>query len=48
VSSIDGVDAGRSPLAPLFAAAGFTATMHGLLRRGRAAPDAEGAAEETA
>jgi ATP-dependent Lhr-like helicase len=35
ISTIDGIDAARSPLAPAFAAAGFGATMHGLLRRGR-------------
>ena len=35
ISTIDGVDAGRSPLTPAFAAAGFSTTLHGLQRRGR-------------
>jgi ATP-dependent Lhr-like helicase len=47
LSSVDGVEAARSPLAGAFVAAGFTATMHGLLKRGRGgapADDAEDAA----
>ena len=34
VATVDGVDAARSPLAQAFAAAGFTATLRGLLKRG--------------
>ena len=34
VATVDGVDAARSPLAPAFATAGFTATLRGLLKRG--------------
>jgi ATP-dependent Lhr-like helicase len=34
VSSVDGVEAARSPLAPIFVEAGFARTMHGLLKRG--------------
>jgi ATP-dependent Lhr-like helicase len=34
VSTIDGVDAARSPLARVFVEAGFTPSSHGLLRRG--------------
>jgi ATP-dependent Lhr-like helicase len=47
VSTVDGVEAARSPLARVFVDAGFTATMHGLLRRGRgtrATDEAEGEA----
>jgi len=33
LANIDGVDAAQSPLLPHFAAAGFVATMHGLLKR---------------
>jgi ATP-dependent Lhr-like helicase len=41
VSSVDGVEAARSPLARVFADAGFIATMHGLQRRGRGARSSE-------
>ncbi|HEX3345065.1 MAG TPA: hypothetical protein VHS09_10865, partial [Polyangiaceae bacterium] len=34
IGSVDGVEAARSPLAPVFAAVGFTATIRGLLKRG--------------
>jgi len=38
VGTVDGVAAARSPLAPVFAAAGFTATLRGLLKRGPGQP----------
>jgi hypothetical protein len=38
VSTIDGVPAARSPLAPAFLEAGFTPSAQGLLRRARQAP----------
>jgi ATP-dependent Lhr-like helicase len=34
VATVDGVEAAHSPLAPAFAAAGFTPTLRGLLKRG--------------
>jgi len=43
VATVDGVEAARSPLAPLFAEAGFTATMHGLLKRRSLAREADAA-----
>ncbi len=33
VSTVDGAEAARSPLAPLFVEAGFSPSSHGLLRR---------------
>jgi ATP-dependent Lhr-like helicase len=44
VSTVDGVEASRCPLAPVFAEAGFSPTLHGLLKRGR--PGEPAAAEE--
>jgi hypothetical protein len=40
IASVDGVEASRSPLAPAFVAAGFTATLRGLLKRGPGEPAA--------
>jgi len=51
IATVDGVDAARSPLAPAFAAAGFTPTLRGLLKRGpgeHAMDDAEDAASPDA
>jgi ATP-dependent Lhr-like helicase len=51
IATVDGVDAARSPLAPAFAAAGFTATLRGLLRRGpgeHSADDSDDAASPDA
>jgi hypothetical protein len=42
VSTIDGVAGRHSPLAPAFRAAGFVATLHGLMTRGARAPDDDG------
>jgi ATP-dependent Lhr-like helicase len=39
ISTIDGVPAAQSALAPAFAIAGFAATMRGLLKRARSAQD---------
>ncbi len=47
IATVDGVDAATSPLAPAFAAAGFTATLRGLLKRGPGKPAADDA-EDTA
>jgi ATP-dependent Lhr-like helicase len=47
IATVDGVDAAHSPLAPAFAAAGFMATLRGLLKRGhgeQAVDDTEDAA----
>ena len=41
ISTVDGVEAARSPLAPAFVAAGFGATLRGLLKRGPGAPPAD-------
>jgi ATP-dependent Lhr-like helicase len=41
VATVDGVEAAGSPLAPVFSAQGFVPTMHGLLKRGRAAQPAD-------
>jgi ATP-dependent Lhr-like helicase len=46
VSTVDGIEAARSPLARLFVEAGFAATMRGLLKRGRGA--ANDAADDAA
>jgi ATP-dependent Lhr-like helicase len=41
ISTVDGIEAARSPLAPAFAAAGFSTTLRGLLKRGPGAPPAD-------
>jgi ATP-dependent Lhr-like helicase len=47
IATIDGAEAERSPLAPCFLGAGFSATAQGLMRRGRHARGAETTAAET-
>jgi ATP-dependent Lhr-like helicase len=47
VTTVDGVEAARSPLAPAFAAEGFVPTAHGLLKRGRASQPTDDAEDTT-